>query len=52
MRQLNKYWKKKLLKMKSKAEVLGFGLHMFKSLQSFNNSQLKLTPYFICQTYS
>ena len=25
---------------------------MFESLQSFNNSQVKLTPCFLCETYS
>ena len=39
MRELNKYKKKKLLKVKPQAEVLAFGAYMFESLQSFNNSQ-------------
>ena len=52
MRELNKYKKKKLLKVKPQAEVLAFGAYMFESLQSFNNSQVKLTPCFLCQTYS
>ena len=33
--------KKKLLKVKSKVEVLAFGAYMFESLQSFSNSQVK-----------
>ena len=40
MRELNKYKKKKLLKVKPQAEVLAFGVYMFESLQSFNNSQV------------
>ena len=35
---INVYKKKKLLKLKSQAEVLAFGAYMFDSLQSFNNS--------------
>ena len=41
MRELNKYKKKKLLKVKPQAEVLAFGSYMFESLQSFNNSQVE-----------
>ena len=41
MRELNKYKKKKLLKVKPQAEVLAFGAYMFESLQSFNNSQVE-----------
>ena len=41
MRELNKY-KKKLLKVKSEVEVLA---HKY-------SSQVKLTPCFLCQTYS
>ena len=41
MRELNKYKKKKLLKVKPQAEVLAFGANMFESLQSFSNSQVK-----------
>ena len=40
MRELNKYKKKKLLKVKPQAEVLAFGAFMFESLESFNNSQV------------
>ena len=36
-----KYEKKRLLKVKPQAEVFAFGVYMFKSLQSFNNSQVK-----------
>ena len=48
-------YEKKLLKVKPQAEVLAFGAYVFESLQSFNNSlslKLKLTPCFLCQTYS
>ena len=41
MRELNKYKKKNLLKVKPQAEVLAFGAYMFESLQSFNNSQVE-----------
>ena len=50
MREFNK--QKKLLKVKSQVEVLAFGAYMFESLQSFNNSQVKLTLCFLRQTYS
>ena len=46
MRELNKYKKKKLLKVKPQAEVLAFGAYMFESLQSFNNSQVKAHSMF------
>ena len=52
MRELNKYQKKKFRKMKSQCEVLAFGAYVFESEQSFNNSQVKLTTGFLCQTYS
>ena len=41
MRELNKYKKKKLLKVQRQAEVLAFGAFMFESLESFNNSQVE-----------
>ena len=47
-----------LLKVKPQAEVLTFGVYMFESLQSFNNSQVKAHFMFsmsnlqlICQNY-
>ena len=46
MRELNKYKKKKLLKVKPQAEVLAFGAYMFESLQSFNNSQVEAHSMF------
>ena len=44
--------KKKLLKVKYQIEVFAYGAYMFGSLQSFNDSQMKLTSCFLCQTYS
>ena len=52
MRELKKHQKKKLFKVKSQVEVLAFGAYVFESYQSFNNSQVKLTPCFLCQNYS
>ena len=46
MRELDKYKKKKLLKVKPEAEVLAFGAYMFESLHSFNNSQVKAHTIF------
>ena len=37
MRKLNKYKKKKLMKVKPQAEVLAFGAYKFESLQSLPN---------------
>ena len=52
MRELNKYKKKKFLTVISQVEVFAFPAYMFESLQSFNNSQVKITPCFLCHTYS
>ena len=52
MGELNKYKKQKLLTVKSQVEVFALGAYLFESLQSFNNSQVKLTLCFLFQTYS
>ena len=52
MPELNKCKEKKLLKVKFQVEVLAFATDMFEILQSFNKSKVKLTPCFLCQTYS
>ena len=52
MRELNKCEQKELLKVKFQIEVLAFGTDMFEILQIFNNSKVKLTPCFLCITYS
>ena len=48
MREMNKYKKKKLLKVKPQAEVPAFGAYVFESLQrqSFNNSQVEAHSMF------
>ena len=50
MHELNKYKKKTLFNVKYQIEVFAFGAHMFQSLQSFKNSQVKVTPCVLCQT--
>ena len=46
MRELNKYKKKRLLKVKPLTAVLAFGAYMFKTLQSFKISHVKAHSMF------